>query len=416
MKILSLPWEEFSKYLIVPEQGLNFLKEAKELATTKGFFLYLAGGPVRDVLIKRVSKDLDLVLEGSWEVLLPELLTKTKSELLFKSQFLTYKLRLSQGLTIDLVTARRETYLGVASLPKVEPADFRADILRRDFTINALIYGLTPPFEEEVVDLVSGLKDLAEGKICPLHRDSFVEDPTRAFRGVRYKVRLAFNYGEDFYLALERAKEFKAFEKLSPPRLAQELKLFFSKEPLENLFKLIEEADTLGLFEMSLLKQRPVQPSDLEILAIVHKELNPKDLEKFFLLFLIEIEEKSLARLGFLPSEREKILKAYEFFTKESFANLDILERVEALEKIPPYFLLRLALEEKLRPTILEFWNTLRHIKPHLSGHDLKALGIEEGKKIGLILREIRKKKLNGEIETLNEEKELVKALLFQDF
>lgn len=78
--------------------------------------------------------------------------------------------------------------------------------------------------------------------------------------------------------------------------------------------------------------------------------------------------------------------------------------------------LLRLALEENLRHTIMEFWNTLRHIKPHLSGHDLKALGVEEGKKVGLILREIRRRKLKGEIKTLKEEKELVKALLFQDF
>jgi tRNA nucleotidyltransferase (CCA-adding enzyme) len=416
MKTQHLPWKEFSRYLDVPEQGLNFLKEAKELASEKGFFLYLAGGPVRDALLKRASRDLDLVLEGNWEVLLPELLAKTKGELLFKSQFLTYKLRLPQGFTIDLVTARRETYTGVASLPIVEPADHKADILRRDFTINALIYGLTPPFEEEVVDLVSGLKDLSEGKICPLHRDSFIEDPTRAFRGVRYKVRLSFNYAGDFYLALERAKEVEAFEKLSPPRLAQELKLFFSKEPLENLFKLIEDSDALNLFELSLLKKRALKSSDIDILGLAIKELKPKDREKFFLLFLIELEEKSLARLGFLPPEREKILKVYKIFTKEYLENLDILERVEAFEKLPSYVLLRLALEENLRHTIMEFWNTLRHIKPHLSGHDLKALGVEEGKKVGLILREIRRRKLKGEIKTLKEEKELVKALLFRDF
>lgn len=103
---------------------------------------------------------------------------------------------------------------------------------------------------------------------------------------------------------------------------------------------------------------------------------------------MIELEEKSLARLGFLPPEREKILKVYKIFTKEYLENLDILERVEAFEKLPSYVLLRLALEENLRHTIMEFWNTLRHIKPHLSGHDLKALGVEEGKKVGLILRD----------------------------
>lgn len=403
-------------YLKVPGPALEFLDSAKTLALKQGFFLYLAGGPVRDVLLKRASKDLDLVLEGNWEVLLPDLLVKTGSALLFKSPFLTYKIRLPEGFTVDLVTARKESYQDVASLPKIEPSDFRSDILRRDFTINALIYGLTPPHEERVVDLISGLSDLEHGLIRPLHRDSFVDDPTRAFRGVRYKVRLSFSYAQEFYMALERAREVKAFERLSPQRLAQEFKLFLFKEPLENLSKLLEEASTLGLFEMSLLKKRPFKPRDLEVLNLAIRELTPRDLERFFWLFLIEIEEKSLERLAFSPAERKKILSFYEFFTKRPFENLDTLEKVERMEKVPAYLLFRLSLEERLTAPVLEFWKTFRHIRPLLSGKDLQALGAKEGKKVGLILREIRRRKLKGELKTLDEEKEVVKALLFQDF
>lgn len=415
MKVLFYPWREFSRYLKVPEPALDFLDTAKSLAQRHGFFLYLAGGPVRDVLLKRASKDLDLVLEGNWEALLPDLLVKTESKLLFKSPFLTYKIRLPEGFTIDLVTARKESYADIASLPKVEPSDLRSDILRRDFTINALIYGLTPPYEERVVDLISGLSDLENGLIRPLHRDSFVDDPTRAFRGVRYKVRLTFSYAEDFYVALERAREVKAFERLSPQRLAQEFKLFLFKEPLENLFRLLEEASALGLFEISLLKKRPLKQSDSEILNLAIRELSLKDLERFFLLFLIEIEEKSLERLAFSPAERKKILTLYEFFIGP-FENLDTLEKVERMEKVPAYLLFRLSLEERLTAPVLEFWKTFRHIKPFLTGRELQALGAKEGKKVGLILREIRRRKLKGELKTLEEEKEVAKALLFQDF
>lgn len=415
MRVLFFPWREFSRYLKVPEPALDFLDTAKSLAQRHGFFLYLAGGPVRDVLLKRASKDLDLVLEGNWEALLPDLLVKTESKLLFKSPFLTYKIRLPEGFTIDLVTARKESYADIASLPKVEPSDLRSDILRRDFTINALIYGLTPPYEERVVDLISGLSDLENGLIRPLHRDSFVDDPTRAFRGVRYKVRLTFSYAEDFNVALERAREIKAFERLSPQRLAQEFKLFLFKEPLENLFRLLEEASALGLFEISLLKKRPLKQSDSEILNLAIRELSLKDLERFFLLFLIEIEEKSLERLAFSPAERKKILTLYEFFIGP-FENLDTLEKVERMEKVPAYLLFRLSLEERLTAPVLEFWKTFRHIKPFLTGRELQALGAKEGKKVGLILREIRRRKLKGELKTLEEEKEVAKALLFQDF
>jgi tRNA nucleotidyltransferase (CCA-adding enzyme) len=415
MRVLFFPWREFSRYLKVPEPALDFLDTAKSLAQRHGFFLYLAGGPVRDVLLKRASKDLDLVLEGNWEALLPDLLVKTESKLLFKSPFLTYKIRLPEGFTIDLVTARKESYADIASLPKVEPSDLRSDILRRDFTINALIYGLTPPYEERVVDLISGLSDLENGLIRPLHRDSFVDDPTRAFRGVRYKVRLTFSYAEDFNVALERAREIKAFERLSPQRLAQEFKLFLFKEPLENLFRLLEEASALGLFEISLLKKRPLKPSDSEILNLAIRELSLKDLERFFLLFLIEIEEKSLERLAFSPAERKKILTLYEFFIGP-FENLDTLEKVERMEKVPAYLLFRLSLEERLTAPVLEFWKTFRHIKPLLTGRELQALGAKEGKRVGLILREIRRRKLKGELKTLEEEKEVAKALLFQDF
>ncbi|MFN3568061.1 MAG: polya polymerase, partial [Caldimicrobium sp.] len=206
MKVLSYSWSKFFSKVSLPRCGIEFLQLCRELAKKKGFFLYIAGGPVRDLLLNRPIKDLDVVLEGDWESLFEQNIKKIPGKVLFKTTFYTYKIELSENLVLDLVTARRETYPEPASLPIVEKATFKEDIMRRDFTINALIYGLTPPFEERIVDLVSGLKDLKERKITPLHLDSFIEDPTRVLRGIRFKVRFQFCYDTIFYEALKRAQ------------------------------------------------------------------------------------------------------------------------------------------------------------------------------------------------------------------
>ncbi len=413
----KIPFEEIKKYLILPEGAFKFLDYIRALARKRGYFLYLAGGPVRDFLLKRPVKDLDLVLEGNWEELLEEILKTFKGKLLFKSPFLTYKIQLNEDFAIDLVTARKEFYPEPAHLPVIEPSNFREDILRRDFTVNALIYGLTSPYEETLIDLVEGLYDLQKGLIRPLHIKSFIEDPTRSLRGIRYKVRLRFDFAEEFYMALGLAEEVSSFKKLSSTRLANEFLLYFFKEKFEDLPLLIEETYRLKLFERFGLIPRKIKKEDFEILDFAKKELQRRDLEKFFLLFLISLKEENLERLGFQEREREKILRLWEgVFNNESFLKLEIPEKVEILEKLPPYLVFRLSLERPYQELVLKFLKEFRHIKPELSGNDLLSIGIKEGEKIGKILREIRKRKIKGELKNKEEEISFVKTLIFQGF
>ncbi len=410
MKKIKVPWEDFSSHFNLSLEEKNFIELAKELAQRKKYFLYIAGGPVRDFLLKKTSHDLDLVIEGSWEDLLPSLLEKTLAKVLFKSPFLTYKVKLREGLTIDLVTARKEIYPYPASLPLVQRATFKEDIERRDFTINALLYGLTPPFEEKILDLTRGLEDLSKGLLIPIHLNSFIEDPTRLLRGVRYKVRFTLKFSEEFYYALERAKSLKTLALLSPSRLAKEIQNFFRKERREDLPFLIQVSKDLDLFELSLLKKRDIKERDFWILSLAEKELAKKDFEKFCLLFLVELEERTLKRLSFSEKEILRILKDYATFKKGFILKEDLLERVEYLERLPFYFLLRMALEEEYTCMILQFLEKQRFVKPSLKGENLKEMGIKEEKEIGKILREIRRKKLLGELKNREEEKAFVES------
>lgn len=411
-KILSIPWSEFGANLHLSREIASFLETVRRLAEEEGLFLYIAGGPVRDFLLKRPVKDIDLVLEGDWERLLERLFAETGAKLLMKSQFLTYKVLVGMT-TIDLATSRREHYPEPAVLPQVSPAGLEEDVYRRDFTINALVYGLTPPYREKIVDLVGGLEDIRRGLIRPLHERSFVDDPTRILRGIRYKVRLSFDYGAEFFNALRLAEQVSSPRKLSSSRLSQELLNFVKKEPFWLLHKFIEELRDLEIFKKFGLKERTFDQEDLAHLLRAKEELSEKEFQKLFLLYLVELEAGNMERLGFSRKEREFMETQRKRIEEIAEKDTDILQKVEVLDRIPLYLLYRFLLEEKLRDLVGTYLNTWRFIRPSIGGKDLKSLGISEGKRIGEILREIRRMKLQGLLRSSEEELAFAKSLIF---
>lgn len=411
-RVLSVPWREFKEKLYLSPELSLFLETTRRFAESEGLFLYIAGGPVRDFLLRREVKDLDLVLEGDWERILEKILEVTGAKLLMKSQFLTFKVRVG-AITIDLATSRKEYYSEPAVLPQVYPAGFEEDIRRRDFTINALVYGLTGPYRERIIDLVGGIYDLDKGLIRPLHEKSFVDDPTRILRGIRYKVRFSFNYTEEFFRALESAKRIDSPLKLSPSRLSQELLNFIKKEPFQLLYVGVKELKRNEILKLFGLKDRNFIERDIEVLLNAKQELSEREFHKFFLLSLVELRMENLERLGFGEEER-KLIERHMQRLKDVVSNEpDIFRMVELLEKIPLYLLYRLCLEDNYREIVERYLNEWRKIRPSLGGKELKSLGLDEGRKIGEILREIRRMKLLGKIRTYDEELNYAKSLIF---
>lgn len=421
--IEKIDLKEFLEFLNLDSQVKAFLQKACNLAKKRKEFLYFAGGVIRDYLLKKDTKDFDLVLEGNLEDFLKELFKEVKGEILFKSQFLTYKVKIegNSGKTfmIDLVTARREFYEAPATLPKVFPSSFKEDVLRRDFTINTLILGLTPPYEGKLLDLLGGKKDLEKGIIRPLHPFSFVEDPTRIFRGIRYKVRFNFEFSEEFYQALNKAFEVSSLEKLTGSRIYQELKLYLFKESLENLKALLELTYDLGVFEKVGLKLRRERFVNLvKWLEVLEKELTFQEKEKVFFWGLIWNSSESVLRLGLSTKELNKFKASEEFIkSRVSFlSKMELSERVEFLEKVPFLPLLVLSLfYEDLKEEVLNWIKVYRKIKPKLTGEELKKMGISESPKIGKILKFLRNKHLEGKIRSEEEEKRLVEQLLEEE-
>ena len=397
--------KDFFSFVSASQEVEEFLKITIEIAEKRGEFLYFAGGVVRDYLLKRKTFDFDLVLEGNLQEFLKELAKKVKGKVVFKSQFLTFKFKLElkerKHFFVDFITARKEEYPEVACLPKVMPASWKEDVKRRDFTINSLIVGLSPPYKGILVDSFNGIKDLEKGLIRPLKPDSFVEDPTRIFRGIRYKVRFNFEFAEEFFNALEMCYQIQALKKLSSSRLRNELLLFLNKEPEENLFDLIETARQFKVLENAeITVERKMLISLCKILKEVKKEILPRERDKFFLLAL-SYSPENVERLGFSKEEKDKLIKYFKKFEEvyRKWGKLKIWEKVEFFEKIPLFFVLFLGIRFRdLREDVIRFVKEWRKIKPELTGGEIKNFGIKDGKRIGEILRILRRHKLEGKL------------------
>ena len=211
----------------LPSELVNFVRVAGELAANQGQSLYLVGGVVRDLLLSRPNFDLDLVLEGDAINLAERLLQVRQGRIITHRRFGTAELQWDKW-SVDLATARSETYVEPGALPSVSPGSIEDDLFRRDFTINAMAVMLNPNRYGLLIDLYGGRDDLEHKLIRVLHENSFVDDATRIWRGLRYEQRLNFQLGENSLKLLKR--NVSMLDTISGDRIRHELELVLEEE------------------------------------------------------------------------------------------------------------------------------------------------------------------------------------------
>jgi tRNA nucleotidyltransferase (CCA-adding enzyme) len=228
------------------------LVRAGEVADRREMGLWFVGGALRDLLLGRPLHDVDLAVEAAAANAL-ELATRLGALpgwTLEKShaRFGTARLRAPSGLRVDVAATRREEYPAPASLPVVTgTTTIEEDLGRRDFTINAMARrvgkrGLTG----SVLDPFGGRRDLASKTLRLLHPKSLVDDPTRAYRAVKYAVRLGFSWDREFLAALKRARQARSFQALSGDRMRRGFEEIFLEGEWERAAQFIEELELLG--------------------------------------------------------------------------------------------------------------------------------------------------------------------------
>ncbi len=231
----------------------NKLKLISRLTTETKTHAYIVGGYVRDRLLGIKTKDADIVVVGSPEKLTKELKTKTASNFTRHEQFGTYIFEFTDGTRIDFATSRSETYISPAALPRVNlGVSLKKDLSRRDFTINAMAIkledGCCKPASGMIIDYYGGLEDLKKGLLRVLHEKSFIDDPTRIIRAVRFACRFNFEIEQKTKNYMEKAASFGVIEKLSSARAGKELIAILGEKKPHEIFKKLEDLDMSARF------------------------------------------------------------------------------------------------------------------------------------------------------------------------
>jgi len=239
------------------KEMLILLRTIGEVAREMGYAAYAVGGFVRDLLRHTRNLDLDIVIEGDGIRFADELARRMGGVSRPHDKFQTAVVKLTDGFKIDVATARLEYYEYPAAMPTVEMSSIKLDLFRRDFTINALAIALNPEKFGVLVDFFNCQNDIRDQQIRVLHNLSFVEDPTRIFRAIRFEQRLGFKLGKFTERLIKSAIKQEMFGRFSGKRFFQELKYILAEENPQPAIYRMAGFDLLGFFHPALkLDQR----------------------------------------------------------------------------------------------------------------------------------------------------------------
>lgn len=396
----------------LPDEGRRLLATVGRLAAEAGTPTAAVGGFVRDLLLGRPRSDVDLVVEGKGSDLARRLGQALGGSVTLHRSFLTATVELGDGRRIDVATARRERYLLPGALPQVEPGSLEEDLARRDFTINAMALRLDGEEKGALLDPHGGARDLGRRVIRVLHPLSFIEDPTRIFRAVRFAERLGFRLAAGTQRLARRAARLGLYQALSGQRLMAEFEAILAEaRPPAILIRL----GRLGAFRLLLPTYRfgRRRAARLEAVAAVvaRVELAPAATRCLYLLALTESlraeEAEAVARRLALPAPTRELL---ERCRREAPALLRALH--DAVGPSEAYFRLRAAPEavvawtlvlargRRARGFLTEHLTRWRRVRPLLTGEDLKALGLSPGPLYRQLLDRVLAAQLDGRIRS----------------
>ena len=409
---MNLAWQ-IEEYL--PRQLLELVKDISGQAAKQGQRVYLVGGVVRDLLLGYPNFDLDLVVEGDAVKLAQQVAETSQAKLLAHHRFGTAKLRY-ENFILDLATARKETYARPGALPAVTPGTIKDDLIRRDFSINAMAISLASKAYGKLIDPYQGEDDLEQRLIRVLHPKSFTDDATRILRGVCYEQRLGFELEAQTARLLKH--DIPMLDTISGDRIRHELEHIFEENRPELV---IERLDNLGVlhrispclkgdgwivekFDKARRLKKPTQLPSLYFCLLVYS-FSGKDIEQF------------LARLNIPAKLSRAIRDTLRLKTSLPLLDKPSLQPSEIyclLQEYEPLAIQANAIAAKSRPVrrhLQLFLTKLRYVRTSLDGEELKKLGIPAGPEMGRVLQVLHKAKLDGKVSTRADEKELVLSL-----
>jgi len=415
---------------IFPKRVQNIINKIGEIGDKLNFPVFIVGGVVRDLFLGIENYDIDIVVEGDGIKYARELSRSWEGRIKSHEKFRTAVVILTDGFKIDVATARREFYEYPAALPEVELSSIKKDLYRRDFTINAMAIQLNQKHFGKLIDFFGGQKDLRIGIIRVLYNLSFVEDPARIIRAIRFEQRYNFKIDratEDF---LKKAIDDKLLSRLRKKRITEELILILKEEnPLKSLKRMEElgalkyilpevelDEDTVERFnkvkDNYYFWKRNMSDEKIELWVIYFccliRNIKKSKIQRIYKKLIIK--QKSLDKINNCYSNLDQIIKMIS--QKNKISPSVIYLKLKGL----PNEALFLAVAESdtniAKERISNYFKKYKKESLYISGKELKKLQVKPGPIYSHILNKLLCAQLDGEVKNKRDEIRFVKNIL----
>ncbi len=416
----------------IPKPLADFIAFSGNLADRKGLRVFIVGGFVRDLFLGVSNFDVDIAVEGDAVAFARTLADQLSCSILVHKRFGTAVIRSPEGFKVDIATARREVYEKPAALPVVAAGAIRDDLFRRDFTINAMAICINKVDYGRVFDFYCGMDDLKKRLVRALHSLSFIDDPTRILRAVRFEQRLGFSIEKETYGWMRAAARSGMLEVVHKHRLRDELVLIFKEEkPFKALSRLYKSCGFDYIFK-GLRYERSWGKAFQGVEKAVrwHKKhlVQKRHIESYIMymsLFFYSLSLKDMKRVmldfAFHKGESCRILSLKEHF--------DLIEKSLADKKASPsvvyrvleplsceviLLILALSSEARVKQHVEDFLSVHDGSKLHLTGEDLLLMGVKPGPGFKKILDELLSAKIDGRVKDRCDELKLAEKLILE--
>lgn len=407
---------------------LDHLIAMGRLADEMAYHAHLVGGFVRDLLLRNDNFDIDIVIEGDGIPFAEELAKRFGARVRVHKEFGTAKVLFPDGFKVDVATARLEYYKAPAALPIVEHSSLKLDLYRRDFTINTLAISLNRNTFGELIDFFGAQRDIKEKSIRVLHSLSFVEDPTRVFRAVRFEQRFGFQIGKFTVNLIKNAVKMDFLSKIKGVRIWRELSLSLLEADPGAIMKRLQELDLLRFIFPTLVfdveKERLFKEMDT-VLKWYNLSFKGRYNRVFY--YLLGLSDRMTLsevgdfakRLGTPESVRRKLPQeaarvrevmgrlsiGIRFMRKsEAFRQLELLTQEGRL------FVMARTHSDDVKKAVSGYITYAESLRPIATGEDLKNMGIKEGPVFREILDALKEAKIDRNLATREEELAFVRS------